>query len=113
MLTLAGPGISRERIWNTSTNEERERIKEYWLSLGEDERKSLVKIEKDAVLSKMKEQQRHSCSCSVCGRKRTAIEEELEVLYDAYYDELENYANIQGTYSDQNDLGLSPNMFQG
>jgi Salt tolerance down-regulator len=26
---------------------------------------------------------------------RNAIEEELEVLYDAYYDELENYANIQ------------------
>jgi hypothetical protein len=61
--------------------------------LGEDERKSLVKIEKEAVLRKMKEQQKHSCSCTVCGRKRTAIEEELEVLYDAYYDELEQYAN--------------------
>ncbi|KAF2687036.1 hypothetical protein K458DRAFT_295736 [Lentithecium fluviatile CBS 122367] len=82
----------RDRIWNTSTNEERERIREFWLSLGEDERKSLVKIEKEAVLRKMKEQQKHSCSCSVCGRKRTAIEEELEVLYDAYYEELEGYA---------------------
>jgi hypothetical protein len=81
-----------DRIWNTSTNEERERIREFWLSLGEDERKSLVKIEKEAVLRKMKEQQKHSCSCSVCGRKRTAIEEELEVLYDAYYEELEGYA---------------------
>jgi hypothetical protein len=98
-LTLIGPGISRERIWNTSSNEERERIKQYWLSLGEDERKSLVKVEKDAVLKKMKEQQRHSCSCTVCGRKRTAIEEELEVLYDAYYEELEQYANVQGMYS--------------
>ncbi|KAF1842136.1 uncharacterized protein K460DRAFT_345734 [Cucurbitaria berberidis CBS 394.84] len=38
----------------------------------------------------MKEQQKHSCSCTVCGRKRTAIEEELEVLYDAYYEELEH-----------------------
>ncbi|KAL3428074.1 stress response protein NST1 [Phlyctema vagabunda] len=44
----------------------------------------------------MKEQQKHSCSCTVCGRKRTAIEEELEVLYDAYYEELEQYANNQG-----------------
>lgn len=44
----------------------------------------------------MKEQQKHSCSCTVCGRKRTAIEEELEVLYDAYYEELEQYANHQG-----------------
>jgi hypothetical protein len=83
---------NRDRIWNTSTNEERERIREFWLSLGENERKSLVKIEKEAVLRKMKEQQKQSCSCSVCGRKRTAIEEELEVLYDAYYEELEGYA---------------------
>ncbi|KAG9230679.1 salt tolerance down-regulator-domain-containing protein [Amylocarpus encephaloides] len=88
-----GPGISKEKIWNTSSQEERERIKEFWLSLGEDERKSLVKVEKDAVLKKMKEQQKHSCSCTVCGRKRTAIEEELEVLYDAYYEELEQYAH--------------------
>lgn len=91
-----GPGISKEKIWKTSAQEERERIKEFWLSLGEDERKSLVKVEKDAVLKKMKEQQKHSCSCTVCGRKRTAIEEELEVLYDAYYEELEQYANHQG-----------------
>ena len=87
--------ISKDRIWNTSTAEERERIKEFWLSLGEDDRRSLVKVEKEAVLKKMKEQQKHSCSCTVCGRKRTAIEEELEVLYDAYYEELEQYANHQ------------------
>ncbi|KAI9692075.1 MAG: Stress response protein nst1 [Bogoriella megaspora] len=84
-------------IWNTSMAEERERIKEFWLSLSEKDRKGLVKIEKQTVLAKMKEQQKHSCSCTVCGRKRTAIEEELEVLYDAYYDELENYANRQQT----------------
>jgi hypothetical protein len=30
---------------------------------------------------------------------RTAIEEELEVLYDAYYDELESYANHQVRYA--------------
>ncbi|MCJ1307476.1 Stress response protein nst1 [Agyrium rufum] len=84
-----------DRIWNTSTQEERERIKEFWLSLEEVERRSLVKVEKEAVLKKMKEQQKHSCSCQVCGRKRTAIEEELEVLYDAYYEELEQYANHQ------------------
>ena len=89
--------ISRDRIWNTSTQEERERIKEFWLSLSEEDRRSLVKVEKEAVLRKMKEQQKHSCSCTVCGRKRTAIEEELEVLYDAYYEELEQYANHQQT----------------
>ncbi|MCJ1391313.1 Stress response protein nst1 [Xylographa bjoerkii] len=87
--------VSKDRIWNTSTQEERERIKEFWLSLEEKDRRSLVKVEKEAVLKKMKEQQKHSCSCTVCGRKRTAIEEELEVLYDAYYEELEQYANHQ------------------
>ena len=90
-LRHAHHGQGRGSIWNTSTHEERERIKEFWLGLEEDKRKSLVKIEKEAVLKKMKEQQKHSCSCTVCGRKRTAIEEELEVLYDAYYDELEGY----------------------
>ncbi|OAA72886.1 stress response protein nst1 [Akanthomyces lecanii RCEF 1005] len=90
---LRGPGMSRDKIWSTSNHEERERIKEFWLGLGEEERKSLVKVEKDAVLRKMKEQQKHTCSCTVCGRKRNAIEEELEGLYDAYYLELEQFAN--------------------
>jgi hypothetical protein len=87
--------LSKDRIWDNSTQEERERIKEFWLGLSEADRRSLVKVEKEAVLRKMKEQQKHSCSCTVCGRKRTAIEEELEVLYDAYYEELEQYANHQ------------------
>jgi hypothetical protein len=95
-----------DRIWNTSTQQERERIKEFWLSLKEEERRSLVKVEKEAVLKKMKEQQKHSCSCTVCGRKRTAIEEELEVLYDAYYEELEQYADKDIPWVDL--LGIPP-----
>ncbi|KAK3843636.1 MAG: salt tolerance down-regulator-domain-containing protein [Linnemannia gamsii] len=82
-------------FWHYSDAEERQRIREFWFQLREEERRSLVRVEKEAVLKKMKEQQRHSCSCSLCGRKRTAIEEELELLYDAYYDELEQYANQQ------------------
>lgn len=80
-------------IWNTSSQQERQNIKDFWLSLSEDDRKALLKIEKEAVLKKMKQQQKHSCSCTVCGRKRTAIEEELEVLYEGYYEELEQYAH--------------------
>lgn len=82
-----------DSLWNPTSQAERENIKQFWLDLGEEERRALVKIEKEAVLRKMKEQQKHSCSCSVCGRKRTAIEEELEVLYDAYYQELEQFAH--------------------
>ncbi|CAG8718471.1 21197_t:CDS:2, partial [Racocetra persica] len=54
----------KDGIWNTNNNEERQRIREFWLQLGEEERRSLVKVEKEAVLKKMKEQQKHSCSCS-------------------------------------------------
>lgn len=61
------------KIWSTSSTEERERIKEFWLALSEEERRSLVKIEKEAVLRKMKEQQKHSCTCAVCGRKRFVV----------------------------------------
>lgn len=83
-----------DNIWNTSSAQERHNIKEFWLSLSEEARKGLLKIEKEAVLRKMKQQQKHSCSCTVCGRKRTAIEEELEVLYEGYYEELEQYAHV-------------------
>ena len=62
---------SNNKIWSTSSTEERERIKEFWLGLGEQDRRNLVKLEKEAVLKKMKEQQRHSCACAVCGRKRS------------------------------------------
>ncbi|KAI8996833.1 salt tolerance down-regulator-domain-containing protein [Pilobolus umbonatus] len=86
----------RPDIWrNTNHTEERQRIREFWLQLTEEERRSLVKVEKETVLRKMKEQQKNTCSCSVCGKKRTAIEDELEVLYDAYYEELEQYTYRQ------------------
>lgn len=85
----------RKHIWDTTSYEDKERIKEFWLNLGEDERKSLVKVEKEAIVKKVKEMQRHSCTCAVCGKRRHAIEEELESMYDAYYEELEQYANSQ------------------
>lgn len=100
-------------IWNQSSLEERENIRTFWFELGEEERRQLVKVEKDAVLRKMKEQQKHSCSCTVCGRKRTAIEEELEVLYDAYYEELEQYANNnQGSFDEGAPIIPPPRLYQ-
>jgi hypothetical protein len=69
----SGSSAKPSKIWSTNSLEERERIKEFWLKLGEQERKDLVKIEKEAVLKKMKEQQKHNCSCAVCGRKRQVL----------------------------------------
>lgn len=94
----APPPQQPQRIWSTSTAEDRENIRKFWLGLQERERRSLVQVEKAAVLKKMKEQQKHSCSCAVCGRKRSAIESELEVLYSAYFDELQQYATHQQQY---------------
>ncbi|KAA8902531.1 hypothetical protein TRICI_005892 [Trichomonascus ciferrii] len=87
----SGKGKKDDKIWDTSSEEERHRIKQFWSGLSEQERRDLVRIEKDTVLQKMKEQQRHSCACQVCGRKRKALEQELEALYDAYYKDLEVY----------------------
>ena len=71
--TAQTPPAKNNKIWSTSTTEERERIKDFWLKLEEDERRNLVKVEKEAVLRKMKEQQKHSCMCAVCGRKRSVL----------------------------------------
>jgi len=65
-----GDKDGRSKLWSSSTEQDRERIKEFWLGLSDIERRDLVKLEKEAVLKKMKEQQKHSCSCAVCGRKR-------------------------------------------
>ena len=82
-------------MWQTSTQEERTQIKQFWLGLTSAERGDLLRIDKEVVLKKIKEQSRHSCACAVCGRKRSAIEEEVERLYRAYEDQLERFARRQ------------------
>ena len=80
---------SASSVWDADADKtEQEKLREFWIGLKEDERRELVKIEKHAILKEMKGQQRYICSCSVCGRRREVLEEELEMLYDAYYDEL-------------------------
>lgn len=49
---------------------EREKIRDFWLGLAENERRDLVTLEKKQVLQKMKDQQKTGCLCAVCGRKR-------------------------------------------
>eukprot|EP01117_Protostelium_nocturnum_P013969 TRINITY_DN5269_c0_g1_i1.p1 TRINITY_DN5269_c0_g1~~TRINITY_DN5269_c0_g1_i1.p1 ORF type:complete len:1082 (+),score=461.82 TRINITY_DN5269_c0_g1_i1:267-3512(+) len=93
--------------WEEKEREERQKIKEFWLGLSDSQRKELVRLEKEAVLKKMKEQQKHTCSCSVCGRRRTVIEEELEMLYDAYYEELENFEGQNSSSKSSSPSNLS------
>src|SRR5271170_245716 len=61
----------KRKIWNTTTAEEKERIKEFWLGLSEDERRNLVRVEKEHVHKRIKEGSKIlNCSCHVCGRKQ-------------------------------------------
>lgn len=68
----AQPGdYSQQKIWNTTTSEEKERIKEFWLGLSEQERRNLVRVEKEHVSKRVKEGSKIlNCSCHVCGRKQ-------------------------------------------
>ncbi|BEI88499.1 uncharacterized protein CcaverHIS019_0112170 [Cutaneotrichosporon cavernicola] len=83
------------KIWTAATPEEREAITQFWLRLSDADRRELLQLEKDSVLKRMKEQQRHSCGCAVCGRKKVNIEMELEQLYHGYYADLEQYTSHQ------------------
>ena len=85
---VANPSPTPVRIWQTSTVEERERIKDFWHGLGLEERKRLIRLEKEAISKRMKDYQRHACNCAVCARKRIAIESELDISYEAYATEL-------------------------
>ena len=63
--------LRQRKIWNTTTAEEKERIKEFWLALSEDERRTLVRVEKEHVHKRIKEGSKIlNCSCHVCGRKQ-------------------------------------------
>lgn len=70
----------KDDIWEIGDEMERERIRLFWTNLGEEERRALVKLEKEAVVKKMKEQQKQTCSCSVCGRRRYDLIVILEVI---------------------------------
>jgi hypothetical protein len=60
-----------QKIWNTTTAEEKERIKEFWMGLSEQERRNLVRVEKEHVSKRVKEGSKIlNCSCHVCGRKQ-------------------------------------------
>lgn len=86
----------------STSRSERDDIRDFWLGLSQSDRRHMVTIEKQSVLRKMKEVQRHNCACAVCGRKRNLIEQELEVLYNSYTTELETYAEKQRDFRDSN-----------
>jgi hypothetical protein len=70
-VTRPGDFGQQQKIWNTTTAEEKERIKEFWMGLSEQERRNLVRVEKEHVSKRVKEGSKIlNCSCHVCGRKQ-------------------------------------------
>merc|ERR1719331_1971458 len=86
-----GPNSNGQMVsfWDMDADKtEQEKLRAFWEMLTESQRRDLVKIEKKAILREMKGPQKYICTCSVCGRRREVLEQELEMLYDAYYAEL-------------------------
>lgn len=59
----------------------------HWESLGPEEKKSILRIEKDEVFDVIRNyQNNHNCNCSVCGRRHMAMDQEMERIYNTLYD---------------------------
>lgn len=67
-----------------------QQLGDYWSALSVERKKELLNMERDSVFKIMRDQQKITCNCSVCGRKRSIIEQELKKLYDTYYEGIEN-----------------------
>ncbi|ODV91108.1 hypothetical protein CANCADRAFT_116805 [Tortispora caseinolytica NRRL Y-17796] len=77
-----------DSIWDTSSHEEQERIREFWLGLSEAERKDLVQIDKETFKEQLSMEHTNLCPCSVCGRRRSLMQGSLGSIYDSFYDEI-------------------------
>ncbi|ODV85547.1 hypothetical protein CANARDRAFT_23075 [[Candida] arabinofermentans NRRL YB-2248] len=73
-------------LWNSNTSpEEKERIKQFWVSLDDERKRSIIQISKGEVLKVIREEQKVSCNCKICGNRKVTLEKELEKLYYGYY----------------------------
>ncbi|SCU97339.1 LAMI_0F09692g1_1 [Lachancea mirantina] len=63
------------------------KLDSHWESLTAEDKKNILRIDKEEVFEVIKSyQSANSCSCSVCGRRNVAMENELERIYNTLYD---------------------------
>lgn len=79
-----------DNIWETSVVNERQRIREFWKGLSKEKQSEITTLNKEEFLEKFRNQ-RHVCSCSICGQRRNTAEQDLEDLYRIYYCQLSTY----------------------
>ncbi|EIW68662.1 hypothetical protein TREMEDRAFT_74127 [Tremella mesenterica DSM 1558] len=83
------------KVWQQTSPEARVQIQQFWLELNEAQRRELLSAEVKETMQKMRDQQRNSCACAVCGRKKATVERELQALYTAWYTEMETKVEHQ------------------
>lgn len=83
-------------LWDTGDLEERDNLKNFWISLTDEKRKEIICIDKTEVLEKVQQEQKISCTCKSCGRKRSALERQMELLYDTYYSAVLQNGHLYG-----------------
>ena len=71
-------------------------IHEFWQQLSDQERTDLSRVPKDELPKRMKEQQKYTCTCNVCIRRRIVVEEELNTLYGQFLADMVDVQNGGG-----------------
>lgn len=128
--------LTSANIWDNSSIEEQENLKNFWESLDEPQKMELVKIDKKSIMEIFKKEAKslnyftnHSntstsngnhgnnqaanqnhCTCSYCGRKTNVIESELENIYDNHFDDIIDFIH---EVRDINDLYALPGLLFG
>ncbi|CAD1809676.1 Salt tolerance down-regulator family protein [Candida parapsilosis] len=121
-------------LWDSSSVEEQEKLKEFWESLAEPQKLELVKIDKESIMKMFKNETRqhlqqlsqqqngstsngggnsssqNNCTCKYCGRRNHLIEEELESIYDNHFDDIIDFIH---EVRDINDLNALPGLLFG
>lgn len=58
----------------------------HWGSLDSTQKKEILRINKDEIFEIIKNyQNKHTCNCSVCGRRNLTIDDEMERIYDTLF----------------------------
>ncbi|SCW02047.1 LAFE_0E12992g1_1 [Lachancea fermentati] len=83
------------------------KLDSHWESLNAEEKKTILRIEKNEVFEVIKNyQSSNNCNCSVCGRRSVAMEQELERIYNTLYE------NAKQTNSDTDFVLFHLNMIK-
>ena len=71
-------------------------MQEFWQMLTDDERAALARVQKDELPKRMKEQQKYTCTCNVCIRRRLVVEDELNSLYEQFIVDMDRAQGAAG-----------------